>query len=115
MRQSMRYARSDEYVGDVERRRVRECVALSASAERARVHAIRYGSGKDAAPVVVAPAPELRQRRSTGELVVDARTFADLDFGQLCQRLGLRPSQPHVRADGSRHRSKGKRRKRARA
>lgn len=37
----------------------------------------------------------IRQRRSTGEWVMDFATFRAMDFGKLCASLGLRPSKPH--------------------
>lgn len=44
----------------------------------------------------------VRQRPSSGEWCLSLADFRRLDFGQVCQYLGLRPSQPYSRADGTR-------------
>lgn len=51
----------------------------------------------------------VRQRPSSGELVMSWEAFRAADYGQLCQYLGLRPSQPDRDAQGKRRRPKGKR------
>jgi hypothetical protein len=53
----------------------------------------------------------IRQRKSTGELVMDLEDFRASDYGQLCQRLGLSPSRPDQRADGSRAKRPRRRRR----
>lgn len=37
-------------------------------------------------------------RRSTGEWCMPLAVFCQLDYGQLCQRLGLSPSSPYLAA-----------------
>lgn len=55
----------------------------------------------------------IRQRRSTGALIMDRDTFRQADYGSLCERLGLRPSEPFTRADGTKaKRPRGGRRRR---
>lgn len=52
----------------------------------------------------------VRLRPSSGEIIMPLEDFRKADYGKLCAHLGLRPSQPDRRADGSRApRRRGKR------
>lgn len=43
-----------------------------------------------------------RYRKSTGEWCFTLDAFRALDYGRVCQTLGLRPSKPHKPAKGRR-------------
>lgn len=47
-----------------------------------------------------------------GRVSMGLDDFAALDYGQVCQALGLRPSQPYTRADGTKARRPRRRRSR---
>lgn len=46
------------------------------------------------------------RQNGRGELVMPYEVFRRADFGQLCARLGLRPSQPDRNASGERRKAK---------
>lgn len=55
----------------------------------------------------------IRTRPSSGAIVMSLDTFRQADYGQLCARLGLKPSEPFSRADGTKaKRTRGRRRRR---
>ena len=53
------------------------------------------------------PAPA---RTSGATLTLPLATFAAMDFGKLCEHLGLKPSQPHANAEGRDTRRRRRRR-----
>ena len=54
---------------------------------------------------------EYRVRPGDGAHVMSLDVFKALDFGKVCAQLGLRPSQPFTRADGSQSKRPRRRRR----
>jgi hypothetical protein len=53
----------------------------------------------------------IRVRPSSGAIVMDLSDFKAAEYGGVCQRLGLRPSQPWRDAEGRNRRPRRRRRR----
>jgi hypothetical protein len=89
----------------------REREALSAASARHAAHAETFG----ASPFVEEPVDPAPVRVKRGELTLGFDTFRGVGYAQVCQLLGLRPSEPHKTRDGKTVRPRRRRRQTSRA